>query len=56
MTRERTAHRVTALSLEVVRYLLLHREHYEGVFRGSEQNIRDFGIVGQDVAQKMSRI
>jgi hypothetical protein len=56
MTRGKTAHLAKALSLEVVRYQLLHRERCGGVFRESGQSILDFGIVGQDVMQKMNRI
>ena len=56
MTRGRTAHLAKALSLEVARYQLLHRERCGGVFRVSEQSILDFGTVGQDVLQKMNRI
>lgn len=56
MTRGRTAHLAKALSLEVVRYQLLHRERCGGVFQESEQSILDSGIVGQDVLQKTNRI
>ena len=49
-------HLAEALSLEVVRYRLLHREHCVREFRESEQNIRGFDIAERDATQQMNHI
>lgn len=51
-----TGHPVKALSLGVVSYRLLHREHCVREFRESEQSIRGFDIAERDATQQMNHI